>query len=151
MKKQVKYIVIFLIIDSLLYVLNYFKKANSASIIDYETEQPFYTSIKKEVVATGKLNPEDEIQLKPQVSGIIDKIYVEEGDLVNKGDLIANIRVVPNEQSLINAKSRLESIIYIFRNYFFYAYKIFYQMVMIYLFNFCICITIFYKYHRYTC
>ena len=109
MKKQVKYIVIFLIIGSLLYVLNYFKEANSASIIDYETEQPFYTSIEKEVVATGKLNPEDEIELKPQVSGIIDKIFVEEGDIVMRGDLIASIRVVPNEQALLSATSRINS------------------------------------------
>ena len=109
MKKQVKYIVIFIIIGSLLYVLNYFKKANSASIIDYETEQPFYTSIEKEVVATGKLNPEDEIELKPQVSGIIDKIFVEEGDIVMRGDLIASIRVVPNEQALLSATSRINS------------------------------------------
>ena len=109
MKNQVKYVVIILIIGSLLYVLNYFKNANSASIIDYETEQPFYTSIEKEVVATGKLNPEDEIELKPQVSGIIDKIFVEEGDIVMKGDLIANIRVVPNEQALLSANSRVNS------------------------------------------
>ena len=109
MKKQVKYIVIFVIIGSLLYVLNYFKEANSASIIDYETEQPFYTSIEKEVVATGKLNPEDEIELKPQVSGIIDKIFVEEGDIVMRGDLIASIRVVPNEQALLSATSRINS------------------------------------------
>ena len=109
MKNQIKYIVIFLIIGSLLYVLNYFKEANSASIIDYETEQPFYTSIEKEVVATGKLNPEDEIELKPQVSGIIDKIFVEEGDIVVRGDLIANIRVVPNEQALLSATSRINS------------------------------------------
>ena len=109
MKNQIKYIVIFLIIGSLLYVLNYFKEANSASIIDYETELPFYTSIEKEVVATGKLNPEDEIELKPQVSGIIDKIFVEEGDIVVRGDLIANIRVVPNEQALLSATSRINS------------------------------------------
>jgi len=109
MKKSVKYIVIILVIGSLLYVLKYFNDANSASIIDYETEQPFYTSIEKEVVATGKLNPEDEIQLKPQVSGIIDKIFVEEGDIVMRGDLIANIRVVPNEQALISARSRINS------------------------------------------
>ena len=109
MKNQVKYIVIILLIGSLLYVLNYFKEANSASIIDYETEQPFYTSIKKEVVATGKLNPEDEIESKPQVSGIVDKIFVEEGDIVMRGDLIANIRIVPNEQALLSANSRINS------------------------------------------
>ena len=109
MKNQVKYIVIILLIGSLLYVLNYFKEANSASIIDYETEQPFYTTINKEVVATGKLNPEDEIELKPQVSGIVDKIFVEEGDIVMRGDLIANIRIVPNEQALLSANSRINS------------------------------------------
>ena len=109
MKNQVKYIVIILLVGSLLYVLNYFRQANSASIVDYQTEEPFYTSIKKEVVATGKLNPEDEIELKPQVSGIIDKIFVEEGDIVMRGDLIANIRVVPNEQALLSANSRINS------------------------------------------
>ena len=109
MKNSVKYIIIILVVISLLGVLKYFSDANSSSIIDYDTDQPFYTSIKKEVVATGKLNPEDEIELKPQVSGIIDKIFVEEGDIVMRGDLIANIRVVPNEQALLSARSRINS------------------------------------------
>tara|TARA_B100001939_G_scaffold287635_1_gene258243 strand:- start:3355 stop:4509 length:1155 start_codon:yes stop_codon:yes gene_type:complete len=109
MKKSIKYIVIVLVILSLLYVLKYFNDANSASINDYKTLQPFYTSIEKEVVATGKLNPEDEIELKPQVSGRIDKIFVEEGDIVMRGDLIANIRVVPNEQALESAKNRINT------------------------------------------
>jgi len=109
MKNSVKYIIIILVVISLLGVLKYFSDANSSSIIDYNTDQPFYTSIKKEVVATGKLNPEDEIELKPQVSGIIDKIFVEEGDIVMRGDLIANIRVVPNEQALLSARSRINS------------------------------------------
>ena len=109
MKNSVKYIIVILVVISLLGVLKYFSDANSSSIIDYNTDQPFYTSIKKEVVATGKLNPEDEIELKPQVSGIIDKIFVEEGDIVMRGDLIANIRVVPNEQALLSARSRINS------------------------------------------
>ena len=66
MKNSVKYIIIILVVISLLGVLKYFSDANSSSIIDYNTDQPFYTSIKKEVVATGKLNPEDEIELKPR-------------------------------------------------------------------------------------
>ena len=116
MKNSIKYIVIILVVFLLLFVLKYFNDSNTASIIDYKTEQPFYTSIKKEVVATGKLNPEDEIQLKPQVSGIIDRIFVEEGDIVIRGDLIANIRVVPNEQALISAKSRINSATLSFNN-----------------------------------
>ena len=109
MKNSIKYIVIILVIFSLLFVLKYFNDSNTASIVDYKTEQPFYTSIVTEVVATGKLNPEDEIELKPQVSGIIDKIFVEEGDIVMRGDLIASIRVVPNEQALLSATSRINS------------------------------------------
>ena len=109
MKGKLKYLVIAVIVGSLMTVLWYFNKANSSEIIDYETEKPFYTSIVKEVVATGKLNPEDEIELKPQVSGIIDRILVEEGDIVQRGDLIASIRVVPNEQALISANSRINS------------------------------------------
>ena len=94
---------------ALVIVIKYFSDANSESIIDYETEIPFYTSINTNVVATGKLNPEDEIELKPQVTGIVDVIYVEEGDIIQKGDLIAKIRVVPNEQSLVSANSRINS------------------------------------------
>ncbi len=109
MKKIIKIVVIIGILLSLLFVLKYFKDANASEIIDYETEKPFYTSIVKKVIATGKLNPEDEIELKPQVSGIIDKILVEEGDIVKRGDLIARIRVVPNEQAVISANSRINS------------------------------------------
>ena len=109
MKKTLKIVVIVGVVLSLLWVLKYFKDDNASEIIDYETEKPFYTSIVKEVVATGKLNPEDEIELKPQVSGIIDKILVEEGDIVRRGDLIASIRVVPNEQAVISANSRINS------------------------------------------
>ena len=109
MKNWIKYTVIILVVFLLLFVLKYFNDSNTASIIDYKTQQPFYTSIVKEVVATGKLNPEDEIELKPQVSGIIDKIFVEEGDIVMRGDLIASIRVVPNEQALLSATSRINS------------------------------------------
>jgi len=94
---------------ALFFVLKYFSDANSKSIIEYETQTPYYTSLNTNVVATGKLNPEDEIELKPQVTGIVDLIYVEEGDMIEKGDLIAKIRVVPNEQSLTSAKSRINS------------------------------------------
>lgn len=109
MKKTIKIIIGVVLAVLLIWVLIYFKKANSKEIVEYKTEQPFYTSIVKKAVATGKLNPEEEIELKPQIAGIVDKILVEEGDLVKKGDLIAKIRVVPNEQSLASAKSRINS------------------------------------------
>ena len=93
----------------LVYVLKYFKDSNAKEVIDYKTELPFYSTLDTKTVATGKLNPEEEIELKPQISGIVDQIFVEEGDLVKKGDLIAKIRVVPNEQALGSAKSRINT------------------------------------------
>ncbi len=109
MNKTVKIILGIVVLILLVFVLKYFKDSNSKDIEEFKTDTPFHSTIDTKVVATGKLNPEEEIELKPQVSGIIDKIYVEEGDLVKKGDLIAKIRVVPDEQSLVNANSRIKS------------------------------------------
>ena len=110
MNKTVKIILGSAVLIGLIYVLKYFKDSNAKDVVDYKTESPFYTTIDTKIVATGKLNPEEEIELKPQISGIIDEIFVEEGDLVRKGDLIARIRVVPNEQSMVSAKSRINSL-----------------------------------------
>ena len=109
MNKTVKIILVLVVVILLIFVLKYFKDANAKDVVDYQVEEPFYTSIRTKAVATGKLNPEEEIELKPQISGIVDKILVEEGDIVKKGDLIAKIRVVPNEQSLVSARSRISS------------------------------------------
>ena len=109
MNKTVKIILGIVLLILLVFVLKYFKDSNAKEVVDYKTELPFYSTLDTKTVATGKLNPEEEIELKPQISGIVDQIFVEEGDLVRKGDLIAKIRVVPNEQALGSAKSRINS------------------------------------------
>ena len=109
MNKTLKTISGIILLILLVYVLKYFKDSNSKDIVEYKTENPFYSSVDTKIVATGKLNPEEEIEIKPQISGIVDKILVEEGDLVIKGDLIAKIRVVPNEQALVSAQSRIKT------------------------------------------
>jgi HlyD family secretion protein len=109
MNKTLKTISGIVLLILLVYVLKYFKDSNSKDIVEYKTEKPFYSSVDTKIVATGKLNPEEEIEIKPQISGIVDKILVEEGDLVIKGDLIAKIRVVPNEQALVSAQSRIKT------------------------------------------
>jgi HlyD family secretion protein len=103
---------IILIIIAILFVvaLIWFGKKNKKNIVEYETEAPFKTTIVKKTVATGKVIPLEEIEIKPQITGIIDKILLVEGAKVTKGDLIAMVRVVPNEQSLISAKGRVDNI-----------------------------------------
>jgi HlyD family secretion protein len=98
------------IVIALILVLIWFGKKNSASPIVYETEKAFKATIIKKSVATGIVTPLEEIEIKPQITGIIDKILLPEGAKVKKGDLIATVRVVPNEQSLISAKGRVDNI-----------------------------------------
>ena len=88
-------------------VLVMFAKKNKEKNEVFETEKAFKATIVDKTVATGKVMPLEEVEIKPQISGIIDKIYVEEGAKVKKGDLIAKVRVVPNEQALIGAKGRV--------------------------------------------
>lgn len=76
--------------------------------VRYVTEQPSKETIVKKTVATGKIIPRKEIEIKPRVSGIVDKLYVEPGDQVKNGDLIARIKVIPNLASLNAAENRVK-------------------------------------------
>lgn len=67
--------------------------------------QPETRTIVLKTVATGSVVPRDEVAVKPRVSGIIEEIHVEEGDLVEAGDLIADIRVIPDSAQLASARS----------------------------------------------
>ena len=107
MKKVFKYILIAAILFGVLYATVFFIKSNSKPSIQYDTQTALITSIEMKSVATGKVIPEDEVEIKPQISGIIQTLYVEEGDNVKTGDLLAKVKVVPNEQSLNSAKGRL--------------------------------------------
>lgn len=95
------------IIIALIVVLIWLGKKNSKSPIQFETEKPFKTNIVRKTVATGKVIPLEEVEIKPQITGIIEKIYVEEGAKLKKGDLIAKVRVIPNEQALASARGRV--------------------------------------------
>jgi HlyD family secretion protein len=106
--KIIKYLIIAFLVFGVLFSAAYFAKTNSKSSITYETEKLFKTTIEKETVITGKIIPEDEVEVKPQIGGIIDRIFVKEGDKVTTGDLIARIKVVPNEQNLNAARGRLK-------------------------------------------
>ena len=73
----------------------------------YTTEAPYKDNILKKTVATGSVVPRKEIEIKPQVSGIIKEFYVEAGDIVKKGDRIAKVQIIPDMVSLNNADNRV--------------------------------------------
>jgi HlyD family secretion protein len=105
--KILKYIGIALLVFGALFAAAFFIKTNNKSAIVYDTQTAITTSIERKTVVTGKVIPEDEVEIKPQIQGIIEALFVEEGDLVNTGDLLAKIKVVPNEQNLNSAEGRL--------------------------------------------
>lgn len=74
----------------------------------YSLEYPEKTTIDRTTVLTGKIEPRDEIDIKPQISGIISEVLVEPGDHVNNGDIIARIKVIPEEAQLSSAENRVE-------------------------------------------
>ncbi len=109
MKKILKYAGISIGAIAVLWAAAFFIKSNSKSAITYDTIEPFISNIEMKTVATGKVIPEDEVEIKPQISGIIDEIFLEEGAHVQVGELIAKVKVVPNEQSLSQANMRVKS------------------------------------------
>jgi len=75
---------------------------------EYETVSPAPgTTITKSTLLTGNIEPRDEIEIKPQISGIISEILVEAGDHVKEGDIIAKIKVIPDESQLSSAQNRV--------------------------------------------
>ena len=104
-----KNIGIILLILGFLFAIAYFVRTNSKSAIEYETTNPFVSSIELTSVVTGKVIPEDEVEIKPQLNGIIEKILVKEGDTVQNGQLIAVIKVVPDERSVYGAQAQVTS------------------------------------------
>lgn len=109
MNKYLKYTLIGVFVIALLMAVVWVLKSNSKPVELYKTEKPSKETIINKVVATGKVIPEDEVDIKPQISGIIEKIYLEEGVKVKAGDLIAKIKIVPNEQSLNQSRGRVRS------------------------------------------
>lgn len=86
----------------------FYNKANTDPVV-YKTEAPFETEIVKKTVATGAIVPRKEVEIKSQVSGIVEELYVEAGELVKKGQLLAKIRIVPNMVSVNNAETQLQT------------------------------------------
>ncbi|HPF10326.1 MAG TPA: efflux RND transporter periplasmic adaptor subunit [Flavobacteriaceae bacterium] len=100
-----------LIVIFLLFILGiwYIWIKDQQDPIVYETETPTVENVVKKTVATGSIVPKEEVLIKPNISGIIDEIFVEAGDLVTAGDLLAKVKVVPNVNSLNTAKNNINS------------------------------------------
>ncbi len=87
--------------------LFYLYNKSKSKPVTFATETPFYTDIIKKTVATGSVVPRKQVDVKPQISGIIEQLFVEPGQSVRKGDLLARVKIIPNMVNLNNAESRV--------------------------------------------
>ncbi len=100
-----------LIIIGVLFILGvrYIWLKDQQDPIVYEYDQATIGSVVKKTVATGSIVPKEEVLIKPNISGIIDAIFVEAGQTVVTGDLIAKVRVVPNINALNSAQNNIKA------------------------------------------
>ncbi len=109
MNKVIKIILFILFLAAAVWAVLYLRKTNQKENVTYETEQAFKTDISTKAVATGAVNAKEDIEIKPNISGIINEILVVEGNYVKKGDIIARLNVVPSVNNLSNAKTQINS------------------------------------------
>ena len=75
--------------------------------IRYSEFTPQKETITKSTIITGRIEPRDEVNVKPQISGIISEIYKEAGETVKEGEVIAKVKVIPEMNQLTSAQSRV--------------------------------------------
>ncbi|NNE01867.1 MAG: efflux RND transporter periplasmic adaptor subunit [Eudoraea sp.] len=108
MKKSVTLVILLIIVVAFGGAMYYLYQKNAENPIVYETEQASKRTIIRKTVATGSILPLEEVLIKPNISGVIQEVFVEGGDYVNSGDLIAKIKVVPNLTALNDARNGIE-------------------------------------------
>jgi HlyD family secretion protein len=107
MKKVFRIIMIVILVGAfggtLFFLYNKSKKKPEV----FETKIPFISNVVKKTVATGSVVPRFEIDIKPQVSGIIEELFVEAGDMIQKDQIVARIKIIPDMVNLNAAETRV--------------------------------------------
>jgi len=116
MKKFFTIVLIVLAVVSLFGTGYYLYSKSEEPPVVYETTSPFKTSIERKTVATGSIVPRKEIEVKSQVSGVVEKIYLEAGTQIKVGDVVAKIKIIPDVVALNNAEARIKTATINFKN-----------------------------------
>lgn len=105
-KKTLRYIIVLVVIAIVVLIVG--KKKGwfgSDYRIEVAVEKGENRDIIEIITANGKIKPEKEVKLSPDVSGEIVELYVKEGDLVQKGQLLLKIK----PDNYISVRNRIEA------------------------------------------
>lgn len=108
-KKVISIILGLVFVLAVVFGIGYLIKSNSKESEVFLTRKPSIKNLDDKVMATGKIEPREEIEIKPNISGIIQSISVKEGDKVEAGQLLATIRIVPNVTDVNNATMQINN------------------------------------------
>jgi HlyD family secretion protein len=109
MKKGVTITVLIFITIVFFGALYYLYAKNQESPIVFETDKVEVKTIVKSTLATGNIVPDQEVLIKPNISGIIEEVYIKAGETVKAGDMIAKIKVVANVSNLSNSQNQVQA------------------------------------------
>lgn len=107
MKKIKNYIIAIVILAIFFGTFSYLFKQSRPEVISYEELSVETRDINRTAVVTGQIIPRNEVNIKPQINGIISELYKEAGQHVSEGEVIAKVKVIPEMSSLSSAESRL--------------------------------------------
>lgn len=107
MKKYSKLIMAALIAVVFIGTFVFLYQKSQPKPVVYSEFTPKVTDISKVTVITGKIEPRDEVSVKPQISGIITHLYKQAGDMVSAGEVIAKVKVIPDMGQLSSAEARV--------------------------------------------
>ncbi len=109
LKKIRNIVLILLFVGIFIWTFYYLYQKSQTPPEVFQTTQAFDTTIIKKTVATGSVTPRKEVNMKSQVSGIIEKLFIVAGQQIKQGDVIAKIKIIPNMLNLANAESRVNA------------------------------------------
>ena len=107
MKKFSKYILTAVLAILFIGTFVFLYKKSRPAEVRYQEIEAAVTDIERTTVITGKIVPRNEVNVKPQINGIIAELYKEAGQQVKEGEVIAKLRVIPDMNSLSSAQSRV--------------------------------------------
>lgn len=108
MKKFFKILALVILVATFVGTIVFLANKTKKVPVVYNVEKPIKTNIVIKTMATGSIKPRKEIEIKPQVSGIVQEIYLEAGSMVKEGQVIAKVKIIPDVQSLNSAESQVK-------------------------------------------
>ncbi|MEO8016661.1 MAG: biotin/lipoyl-binding protein, partial [Pseudomonadota bacterium] len=107
MKRIIKFLVLGVVALVFVGTLVFLYRKSQVVPVVYQLDSPAKMTIVKKTVATGKVIPRREIEVKSQVSGVVDKLYVVAGQIVKKGAILARISLRPNMLNVSSAEAQV--------------------------------------------